>query len=155
MQYEVGGEVVGKASANRLHVGHSLTAVFVHVHRYTYEVTVNMETNGGLLKRHAEISITFDHSFTNFTRLLRSDDKIRFKGTLTNEKDSYNIGNKDLVVRGHEIKCIECKTARGTVSSGTPYASKISELIKTVTNDCIVSAKYILNFILNPIVVFK
>ncbi|XP_039760636.1 wolframin isoform X2 [Pararge aegeria] len=126
-----------------------------NLNEYKYEVAVNMEANGGLLKRHAEISLIFDNVFTNFTRLLRSDDKIRFKGVLTNENESYNIGNKDLIVKGHEIKCIECKTARGTVTSRTPYSSKLSELCKTIVNDCIVSAKYILNFILNPVIVFK
>ncbi|XP_061380004.1 wolframin isoform X2 [Danaus plexippus] len=122
---------------------------------YTYEITVNMEANGGLLKRHSEIILTFDNLFTNFTRLLRSDDKINFKGVLLNDHDSYNIGHRNLNIKGYELKCIECKEARGAVSSRTPSPSKLSELFRTIVNDCVVSAKYILNFLLNPIVVIK
>lgn len=114
-----------------------------------------MEANGGLLKRHSEIILTFDNLFTNFTRLLRSDDKINFKGVLLNDHDSYNIGHRNLNIKGYELKCIECKEARGAVSSRTPSPSKLSELFRTIVNDCVVSAKYILNFLLNPIVVIK
>lgn len=114
-----------------------------------------MEASGGLLKRQSEISIIFDHMFSNFTRLLRTDDKIRFKGVLSNENVPYNIGNKDLTIKGYEIHCLECKEARGTIRSKAPYVSKFSELCKTIVNDCVVSTKYILNFLLNPVVVFK
>ncbi|XP_046973009.1 wolframin isoform X1 [Vanessa cardui] len=126
-----------------------------NLNEYNYEVTINMEANGGLLKRHTEIILSLDHFFTNFTRLLRSDDKIRFKGVLSNEPGSYNIGNKDLNVKGFEINCVECKVARGVVSSRIRSSSKLSELCRTIVNDCIVSAKYILNFLLNPVIVFK
>lgn len=114
-----------------------------------------MEASGGLLKRHAEIAIIFENHFSNFTRLLRSDDKIRFKGVLSNENVPYNIGTKDLNVKGYEINCLECKEARGIVRSKPPSVSKFSELCKTLINDCVVSTKYILNFLLNPVVVFK
>lgn len=129
--------------------------IYILPHRYTYEVTVNMEANGGLLKRHTEITLALDHFFTNFTRLLRSDDKIRFKGTLLNEPGSYNIGNKDLNVKAFEVSCLECKIARGAISSRSQSSSKLSELCRTIINDCVVSAKYILNFVLNPVIVFK
>lgn len=114
-----------------------------------------MEASGGLLKRHAEIAVIFDHRFSNFTGLLRTDDRIRFKGILTNDQDSYNIGAKDLVVKGYEINCLECKEARGTISSKAPLTSKFKELLKTIVNDCIVSTKNVLNFLLNPVIVFK
>lgn len=126
-----------------------------NLNEYTYEVKLMMEASGGILKRHAEIVIHFGHYFTNFTRLLRSDDKIRFKGTLSNENRPYNIGAKDLTIRGYEINCLECKEARGSVTLKTSSASKFSELFKTIVNDCVVSTKYILNFMLNPIIVFK
>ncbi|KOB73743.1 Wolfram syndrome 1 [Operophtera brumata] len=111
--------------------------------------------SGGLLKRHAEISVQFDHYFTNFTRLLRYDDKVTFKGILSNDNGPYVIGTKTLTVKGHAISCIECKEARGTISSEAPSSSKLSELLKTIVNDCMVSTKYILNFLLNPVIIFK
>lgn len=114
-----------------------------------------MEARGGYLKRHAEISIIFDHRFSNFTRLLRTDDKIRFKGILINDQDSYNIGANDLIVKGYEISCIECKETRGTITSKAPLTSKFKELFKTIVNDCVVSTKNVLNFLLNPVIVFK
>lgn len=114
-----------------------------------------MEASGGLLKRHAEISVNFDHYFNNFTRLLRYDDKIRFKGILSNDNGPYPIGTKALIIKGHEINCLECKEARGTISSKVPSSSKLSELLKTIVNDCLVSTKYILNFLLNPVIIFK
>lgn len=123
--------------------------------RYTYEVILSMEASGGLLKRHAEISVLFDHCFTNYTRLLRSDDRIRFKGILSNENELYNIGHKVLKLKAHEITCVECKEGRGTLTSKVPSGSKLSELLKTAINDCVVSTKYILNFLLNPVIVFK
>lgn len=122
---------------------------------YTYEVKLMMEASGGLLKRHAEISVIFDHYFTNFTRLLRTDDRIRFKGVLSNDNAPYNIGTKALNIKGYEINCLECKEARGTVRSKAPSSSKFSELCRTIVNDCVVSTKYILNFLFNPVVVFK
>ncbi|XP_030024586.2 wolframin isoform X2 [Manduca sexta] len=126
-----------------------------NLNEYTYEVKLMMEASGGLLKRHAEISIIFNDFFTNFTRLLRANDKVRFKGILTNENRPYNIGAKDLNIKGYEINCLECKEARGTVTTKTPVLSKFSELCKTVVNDCVVSTKNVLNFLLNPVIVFK
>ncbi|XP_059050529.1 wolframin isoform X2 [Achroia grisella] len=125
-----------------------------NLNEYTYEVKLLMETSGGLLKRHAEISVQFEHHFKNFTHQLRADDKIRFKGVLSNT-ETYDIGAKELNVKGHEIHCLECKQASGTVTTRTPAVSKLSELVKTIMNDCIVSTKYILNFLLNPVIVFK
>ncbi|KAJ0170849.1 hypothetical protein K1T71_013621 [Dendrolimus kikuchii] len=126
-----------------------------NLNKYTYEIKLVMEASGGLLKRHAEISVIFDHNFTNFTRLLRSDDRINFKGLLSNENRPYNIGAKDLTIKGYEINCLECKRANGGVTSKAPSTSKFSELFRTIVNDCIVSTKYILNFLLNPVIVFK
>ncbi|CAG4978987.1 unnamed protein product [Colias eurytheme] len=127
-----------------------------NMNEYIYEVKVSMETSGGLLKRHAEIDIIFDHFFTNYTKLLRLDDKIRFKGTLLNDPTThYNIGSKDLNILGYEISCVECKIARGSRSTPAPSLSKLSELCRTIVNDCIVSTKYVLNFLLNPVIVFK
>lgn len=126
-----------------------------NLNEYTYEVKLVMEASGGLLKRHAEISVIFDHLFTNFTRLLRLDDRINFKGILSNENRPYNIGAKDLTIKGYEINCLECKKASGSLTSKAPSASKLSELCRTVLNDCVVSTKYILNFLLNPVIVFK
>lgn len=114
-----------------------------------------MEAGGGLLKRHAEIKVTLDHHFTNFTRLLRSDDKIAFKGHLLDSEQEYNIGSKDTYVSGYEINCLECKEARGGIGNKAPSVSKFSNFFRTVANDCIVSTKYILNFLLNPVIVFK
>ncbi|XP_049880557.1 wolframin [Pectinophora gossypiella] len=125
-----------------------------NLNEYTYEILLMMEASGGLLKRHAEISVIFDHHFANYTRLLRTDDKIRFKGVLTNDQGSFNIGTKDMTIRGYEINCLECKEAKGTISK-TLSVSKFSELCKTIANDCVVSTKYILNFILNPVIVVK
>ncbi|XP_053619597.1 wolframin isoform X3 [Plodia interpunctella] len=122
---------------------------------YTYEVKLLMDTSTGLLSRHAEISVIFDHYFSNFTRQLRAKDKIRFKGVLINEPGTYNIGAQDFKIQGHEIHCVECKNNRGTISSNAPVTSKFSELFKTIVNDCVVSTKYILNFLLNPVIVFK
>ncbi|KAI8423158.1 hypothetical protein MSG28_014221 [Choristoneura fumiferana] len=129
-----------------------------HLNRYneyTYEIKVIMEASGGLLKRHAEIAITYNHYFTNYTRLLHSDERIRFRGIITNEPNKYNIGTKNLNVQGYEINCLECRDARGTISSKAPSVSKFSELFKTVVNDCVVSTKNVLNFLFNPVVVFK
>ncbi|CAH0401608.1 unnamed protein product [Chilo suppressalis] len=129
-----------------------------HLHNldeYTYEVKLLLEAGGGILKRKAETTLIFDHYFTNFTRLLRSDDKIRFKGVLINDQDEYNIGSKDMTIRGHEIHCVDCKEASGTITTKAPQTTKFSDLFRTILNDCSVSTKYILNFLLNPVIVFK
>ncbi|KAI5645660.1 wolframin isoform X1 [Phthorimaea operculella] len=126
-----------------------------NLNEYTYEVTVSMAAPGGLLKRHALMSVIFDHYFSNVTRRLRSTDRIRFRGALANEPGSFNIGTQNLVIKGYEIACLDCKEAKGTLRSKVPGVSKFSELVRTVLNDCIVSTKYILNFICNPVIVFK
>ncbi|KAL4708591.1 hypothetical protein ACJJTC_014199 [Scirpophaga incertulas] len=122
---------------------------------YTYEVKLLLDTGGGILKRRAQVTILFDHHFTNFTRLLRIDDKIRFRGVLANDYESYNIGSQDVTVKGHEIRCLECKNAQGTISTKVRPSSKFSDLLKTIVSDCTVSTKHILNFLLNPVVIFK
>lgn len=114
-----------------------------------------MSAGGGLISRHADINVIFDNYFTNYTRQLRADDKIRFKGVLLNSEDSYNIGDQETTINGYEINCLECKRSPGNISSKTPSNTKFSDLCKTIVNDCIVSTKYILNFMLNPVIVFK
>ncbi|XP_013142755.1 PREDICTED: wolframin isoform X3 [Papilio polytes] len=126
-----------------------------NLNEYSYEIKLTMEASGGLLKRHAEISIDFDHYFSNYTRLLRADDKISFKGILINDQNIYAIGSKDIKIQGYEINCIECKNNRDSISAPRPMVSKLTKLFKTIINDCIVSTKYILNFLLNPVIVFK
>lgn len=117
-----------------------------------------METSGGILKHHCELGVAFDNFFTNFTRLLYKDDKIKFKGLLQNLQETFSIGSKEPLINAYEISCVECKDSglQGvTLSSKLPVTSKFSDLYKTVVNDCVVSTKYILNFILNPILVIK
>jgi hypothetical protein len=114
-----------------------------------------MEAGGGILKRRAEMTVVFDHYFSNYTRLLRMDDKVRFKGQLYNDHGYFNIGAKDMSIIGHELHCIECKIARGTITTKAKTSSKFSDLFKTIINDCSVSTKYILNFLLNPVIIFK
>ncbi|XP_047512380.1 wolframin [Pieris napi] len=126
-----------------------------NLNEYTYEVTVDMETSGGLLKRHSEIRLIFDNFFTNYTKLLRQNDKIRFKGILLNEPNSYDIGSRYLDIKGYEINCLECKTARGSIRTQEPSTSRVCDLFRTIANDCVVSTKYVLNFLLNPVIVFK
>lgn len=128
-----------------------------NLNEYTYEIKMKMETSGGILKRHAELILEFDNYFTNFTRLLRADDKINFKGILVN-KEAYYIGTNNPHVKGHELSCILCKNTNiqdVRISSKVVTSSKFTDLCKIIINDCVVSTKYILNFILNPIVVFK
>ncbi|XP_014366701.2 wolframin isoform X1 [Papilio machaon] len=126
-----------------------------NLNEYSHEIKLIMEASGGLLKRHADISIKFDHYFSNYTRLLRADDKIRFKGILMNDHNLYTIGSKDIKIQGYEINCIECKNTREAITAPRPTVSKLNKFIKTILNDCIVSTKYILNFLLNPVIVFK
>ncbi|KAG7297302.1 hypothetical protein JYU34_019261 [Plutella xylostella] len=126
-----------------------------NLNEYTHEIKLSMSAGGGLISRHADINVIFDNYFTNYTRQLRADDKIRFKGVLLNSEDSYNIGDQETTINGYEINCLECKRSPGNISSKTPSNTKFSDLCKTIVNDCIVSTKYILNFMLNPVIVFK
>ncbi|XP_052744869.1 wolframin isoform X2 [Bicyclus anynana] len=126
-----------------------------NLNEYTYEVTLDMPAGGGLLARGAQVALALEHAFGNVTRRLRARDRVRFRGLLANEHGSYDIGRPRLVVRGYELTCVDCQAARGAVSAEAPRSSKLSELCKTIVNDCVVSAKYILNFILNPVIVFK
>ncbi|XP_072934937.1 wolframin isoform X3 [Epargyreus clarus] len=126
-----------------------------NLNEYTYEIKVTMEASGGILKRHTEITLIFDHFFANYTRLLRAHDKIRFRGILMNEPGTYSIGTTDLSIKGYEINCLECKIGKGSIRSQAPSVSKLSELCRTIVNDCVVSTKHILNFILNPVIIVK
>lgn len=120
--------------------------------RYEFEISVKMKN--GIWGNKAEIVLIGDDSFKNFSLNIYPGDQIRFSGILTN----YKLENESLLggsrphVHLEDIDCLVCHTidlksykrqARFKLTSNL-FWSTLALGFKTV-----------LNFLLNPLVVFK
>ncbi|XP_011138698.1 wolframin isoform X2 [Harpegnathos saltator] len=118
--------------------------------QYEFEISVKMK-NG--MWGSTEIFLIADHSFTNFSLHIYPGDKIWFSGTLLNnglEKESL-LGGSEPHIELEEIGCLTCNS-RG-LKSYKRYRYDIS--LSSITRYLYLSIKTVLNFMLNPIVMFK
>lgn len=120
--------------------------------RYEFEIYVKMKN--GLWGSNTEIVLVGDHSFTNFSLNIYPGDRIQFSGVLSNqggERESL-LGGARPEVHLEEAGCIVCHKIH-LKSSKRQRRYKIS--LGAVTRTLGLGAKTVLNFVLNPIVVFK
>lgn len=117
--------------------------------------------SGLLLKKGAEITLKAGHHFTNFSRKIKANDKIRFRAIIDSRTfaTSKCTGLPRPTLNVYELSCIGCQNYElkdVKLPSMIPTGkSQFTTLYKSLVNDVYVSAKYILNFVLNPIVTFK
>lgn len=127
---------------------------------FEHEITVRMES-GLLLKKGAEITLHANHYFTNFTQKIRINDKINFKGVLE-PRDTINSkcqGPPQPVIKVFELNCLGCQNYEIKLVKLPTHTGKrksnFSTFYTALISDIYISAKYILNFVFNPVVIFK
>jgi hypothetical protein len=125
-------------------------------HRYKFEVGVKMKS--GMWGKEAEVALIADDSFRNFTLALRPRDRVWFAGYLmsgsgNDDSDSLLGGLKPLVDL-EEIGCLGCHR------SDLQIHKKGSATLKSGSHTSLLAYGYaglksVLNFIFNPLVIFK
>ena len=119
--------------------------------RYEFEIFVKMKN--GMWSNNAEIVLVGDHSFTNFSLNIYPGDKIRFNGVLSNEhldRESL-LGGSRPHVHLEAVGCIACHTNHLSSYKRQRYRFSLG----FVTRALYLGTKLVLNFLLNPLVVFK
>nr|XP_003708577.1 PREDICTED: wolframin isoform X1 [Megachile rotundata] len=119
--------------------------------QYEFEISVKMKS--GMWGNDAEILLIADHSFTNFSLRIYPGDKIWFSGTLLNsglEKESL-LGGSQPHIALEEIGCLACHSIN--LKSYKRYNYHIT--FSSILSDLYLGIKTVLNFLLNPIVMFK
>ncbi|KAL2737965.1 wolframin isoform X2 [Vespula squamosa] len=119
--------------------------------QYEFEIFVKMKS--GIWRSNAEIVLIADHSFTNFSLNIYPRDKIWFSGTLSNtglEKDSL-LGGGEPHIELDEISCLACHST--DLKSFKRHKYHIT--LTSIVNNFWLGIKTVLNFLLNPIVLFK
>ncbi|XP_076165407.1 wolframin ER transmembrane glycoprotein wfs1 isoform X2 [Ptiloglossa arizonensis] len=115
---------------------------------YEFEISVKMKSR--LYGNNTEVVLVSDHSFTNFSLNIYPGDKIWFSGMLLNNglnKESL-LGGSEPHIELEEIGCITCY-----LKSYKRYKYHIT--FSSILNDLCLGVKTVLNFLLNPIVMFK
>lgn len=118
-----------------------------HILRYEHEITISLQS--GILTAGPQIILRAGHDFSNLTQILQINDKINFKGTMQINPFT-NLPNEYLVINLQEISCLTCYGVKGELTT-TKSINFSNSYIKYL----IISARNILNFILNPIIVFQ
>lgn len=118
--------------------------------QYEFEITVKMKN--GIWGSTTEIHLVADHSFTNFSLNIYPGDKIWFSGALLNSglEKEFLLGGAEPHVDLEEVGCLACNSV-DLKTSYKRYRYRISSVIR----DLCLSIKTVLNFLLNPIVMFK
>lgn len=116
---------------------------------YNFEASVRMKS--GIWGKPAEIKLLLNNYFKNFTFSLKPNDHVWFKGVLVN--DDSLIGGPFPYVRIEEIGCLACHDLKLTQVKLTPQTKmiKMGEIVSYLYQ----GLKCVLNFLFNPVVVFK
>ncbi|XP_043265521.1 wolframin [Colletes gigas] len=118
---------------------------------YEFEISVKMKS--GMWGNNAEVVLVTDHSFANFSLNMYPGDKIWFSGTLLNDglREESLLGGSEPHIQLEEIGCIACHSNQ--LKSYRRYKYHIT--LSSILSDLCLGVKTVLNFLLNPIVMFK
>ncbi|XP_066589044.1 wolframin-like isoform X1 [Prorops nasuta] len=118
--------------------------------KYEFEVSVKMKN--GIWGNNAEIILIADHSFKNFSLSIYPSDKIWFSGSLVNLGEGESLlGGWKPHIDLEEVQCIVCHSINQKSYKRYRYEITVGSIIRVV---CL-GVKTVLNFLLNPIVMFK
>lgn len=119
--------------------------------RYEFEISIKMKS--GMWGTNAEISLIADHSFANFSLNIYPGDKVWFSGMLLNRdlEDESLLGGSEPRVELEEIGCLACHSI--DLKSTKRYNYDVT--FSSILSDFCLGIKTVLNFLLNPIVMFK
>ncbi|XP_012281562.1 wolframin [Orussus abietinus] len=119
--------------------------------KYEFEISVKMKS--GMWGSNAQILLIADHSFTNFSLSIYPGDKIWFSGVLMNtglQGDSLLGGSKPQIDL-EEVGCLACHIY--DLKSYKRYRYQIT--LTAIVHDIYLGVKTVLNFLFNPLVIFK
>lgn len=121
-----------------------------------YELILSVKMQYRMWDKGIKIVLEASDPFKNFTFALKQDDHIWFKGTLRNNKergaDGF-LGGPLIHVKLDEIGCISCANNKLT-EFNIDFKKQSLDLTK-LASDIYMSVKFVLNFLLNPLFVFK
>lgn len=119
--------------------------------RHEFEISVKMKS--GMWGNNAEILLVADHSFTNFSLNIYPGDKVWFSGILLNEglTGESLLGGNEPRVELEEIGCLACHSI--DLKSYKRYKYHLT--FSSILSDLWLGVKTVLNFLFNPIVMFK
>ncbi|KAJ4450999.1 hypothetical protein ANN_02435 [Periplaneta americana] len=124
--------------------------------RYKFEVRVKMKS--GMWGKGAEVTLIADDSFRNFTLALRPGDRVWFAGYLMSGggKDSSDhlLGGLKPQVDLEEIGCLGCHRSELQIHKKASGGLKVGSSTSLVAYGY-AGLKSVLNFIFNPLVIFK
>lgn len=117
--------------------------------RYDMEIDITVHQGSGLWRTgETEAVLVADNSFKNFTKALSSGDRIWFSGVLVGNAN----GILDVRIPRVELLEIACLSCQDTTLS----AVKRTQLMSLLTlKDLYTGIKTILNFLFNPLVIFR
>ncbi|XP_008546509.1 wolframin isoform X1 [Microplitis demolitor] len=118
--------------------------------RFEFEVYVKMKN--GLWGSNAEIVLLAGHEFKNFSLNIYPGDKVKFRGRLVNrgERESL-LGGMRPHVWLDEIQCLLCHVSDLKSCRREGVRIGVGDLLGIF----ITGVKTVLNFVLNPLVIFK
>lgn len=118
---------------------------------FEFEISVKMKSS--VWANDVEVLLIADHSFTNFSLNVYPGDKIWFSGTLSNSgmQTESLLGGSKPHIELEEIGCIACHSIGLRPCKRYKYEITFSSVISVL---CL-GIKTVLNFLLNPVVMFK
>nr|CAD7393178.1 unnamed protein product [Timema cristinae] len=124
-----------------------------HLHawdRYEFEIVVKMKS--GMWGTGALVSLVADDSFRNFTMALRTGDRVWFTGLLMNGMTSDSLlGGPSPQVDLEEIGCLGCHTSELQIHKKPVVGAGNGTLLGYLYT----GIKSVLNFVFNPLVIFR
>nr|CAD7413226.1 unnamed protein product [Timema poppensis] len=124
-----------------------------HLHawdRYEFEIVVKMKS--GMWGTGALVSLVADDSFRNFTMALRTGDRVWFTGLLMNGITSDSLlGGPSPQVDLEEIGCLGCHTSELQIHKKPVVGAGNGTLLGYLYT----GIKSVLNFVFNPLVIFR
>ncbi|XP_043485136.1 wolframin [Leptopilina heterotoma] len=118
---------------------------------YEFEIFVKMKS--GMWVSNSEVILLGDESFKNFSLNIYPGDKIWFSGVLVNNglKKESLLGGSKPHIHLEEAGCLACHTIDLKAAKQYRYEFNFNSILK----DVFLGLKTILNFLFNPIVIFK
>ena len=120
---------------------------------YTFNIVIRMQS--GLWGKSGEIALEALNPFENFSLALMLNDHIWFKGVLVNRKSTDNKNILDSSRPHVLLKEIGCHSCNNIELTSVSLDEKVRYDFDKIIESVYLSIKCVLNFVFNPIVVFK
>uniref|UniRef100_A0A1B6GZ70 Wolframin n=1 Tax=Cuerna arida TaxID=1464854 RepID=A0A1B6GZ70_9HEMI len=116
--------------------------------RYEMEIEISMNTGGLWRSDDSRTTLVADHVFVNFTKALLPGDRIWFAGLLSGDSSGV-LSQTQPRITLMELGCLTCQDSSLSVTKKT-------QLLTALTlKDLYSGIKTVLNFLFNPLVIFR